>query len=219
MRTRASPITSSLVFSGIVQGICTVRALERGRESARLVLELGSDLSQGLQVGASVAVDGVCLTTIDHDAGRAEFDVVAETLRLTTLGRLSAGSRVNVERSLRVGDEIGGHRVSGHVMATGTVLEVQDTEENLSLLIALPASCSRYILYKGFVAIDGCSLTVGEVTDAGFWVHLIPETRRRTTLDSKHLGSEVNIEPDPATVAIVETVERVLAHRGLTADP
>ncbi len=204
------------MFTGIVQASRPIVAFERGQEQARLVVELGAQLAQGLVTGASVAIDGVCLTAVEVDAGAVHFDVIAETLRMTTLGVRVVGDAVNVERSMRAGDEIGGHRVSGHVMGTGEVVRRLSSVEDLSLLISLPHDCRRYVLYKGFIAVDGCSLTVGEIDAEGFWIHLIPETRRRTNLGSKQVGSSVNLEPDPATVAIVETVERVLEQRGLS---
>ncbi len=203
-----------VLFAGIVQGTYPVARIERAPGQARLEVLLGTELTQGLELGASVAVDGVCLTVVAIANGLVQFDVIAETLALTTLGELGAGDRVNIERSLRLGDEVGGHHVSGHVMAAASIRRLAVEGAALSMLISLPQRCRKYVLFKGFVAVDGCSLTVGEVEDEGFWIHLIPETRRRTTLGGKGVGSKVNLEPDPATVTIVETVERVLAQRG-----
>lgn len=204
------------VFTGIVQGVVPVVAKRREAGHTSITLALGSH-ARDLETGASVAVDGVCLTVVEHDGEHAQFDVIDATAAVTSLGTLLVGSLVNIERSLRAGDEIGGHSVSGHVMGTGVVQPRAAVDGGLSLDVEVEPSLSRYIVPKGFVAVDGCSLTVAAITDTGFTVHLIPETRRRTTLGSKSRGDRVNVEPDPATVAIVETVERVLEQRGLVS--
>lgn len=204
------------VFTGIVQGVLPVVALERGADHTALTLELGERHARDLQLGASVAIDGVCLTVVELDAGRARFDVIAATAAVTTLAGIEVGSRVNVERSLREGDELGGHRLSGHVMGVGTVVPRTTEGGGISLDVHVEPSLSEYIFPKGFVAVDGCSLTVAAVDDSSFTVHLIPETRRRTTLGAKRRGDRVNVEPDAATVAIVETVKRVLQRRGMS---
>ena len=140
------------------------------------------------------------------------FDVIGETLKRTNLGFLKEGSPINFERSAKVGDEIGGHTVSGHVHTTATIVNVHQTEDNLRLEFELQdPSWIKYILPKGFVAVDGCSLTVGEVTDKSFSVYLIPETLRVTVLGLKGKGDVVNIEAEAQTQAIVNTVERVVA--------
>jgi riboflavin synthase len=157
----------------------------------------------------------VCCTVIDQVGERLSFEAIAETLSLTTLGELHVDRLVSVERSFRVGDELGGHEVSGHVSGTGTVSARRLVGEQLDLTISVPAAWMKYILHKGFIALDGSSLTVGETRAAGsFDVHLIPETLRVTNFANKQLGARVNVELDPRTVAIVETVERVLQQRG-----
>jgi riboflavin synthase len=179
-----------------------------------LVVELNDELSQGLTPGASVSIDGVCLTAVAIDRHRVSFQAVEETLRLTTLGGLRSGDRVSVERSLRAGDEIGGHELAGHVSGTGTITESIPRGDGLDLRVTVPSDWMKFILPKGFIAVDGSSLTVGETDASGwFWLHLIPETLRLTNFGRKRVGERVNIELDARTVAIVSTVERVLAER------
>ncbi|MGL6046738.1 MAG: riboflavin synthase subunit alpha, partial [Vogesella sp.] len=142
------------------------------------------------------------------------FDLIAETLRLTNLGRLQAGDAVNVERAARFGDDIGGHSMSGHIISTATVSDVISSPDNRTLWFTLPRELMKYVLIKGYIGVDGCSLTIGDVRDDSFCVNLIPETLQRTLLGVRQVGDVVNIEIDPQTQAIVDTVERVLAARG-----
>ncbi len=192
-------------------------AVEPRSGVTRLTVELSPELAADLRLGASISVDGVCLTVVDFSGRRVSFEAVAETLSRTTLGELRVGREVSVERSCRVGDELGGHDVYGHVVGTGTVVARAFVGEQLDLAIGVPAAWMRYILPKGFIALDGSSLTVGEVRPEGFDVHLIPETLRVTNLGRKQVGDRVNVELDARTVAIVDTVERVLRERGLSS--
>lgn len=179
-----------------------------------LVVDLGPDLSRDLELGASVALDGVCLTVAALDGTRAMFQVIAETLEKTTLSALSVGGRVNVERSLRIGDELGGHEVSGHVIGTGRITAVTRAGGRHDVRVSVPKEWMKYIFRKGFIAVDGSSLTVGETHPEGeLDLHLIPETLRLTKLGEKSVGERVNIELDWRTIAIVDSVERVLAAR------
>ena len=202
------------MFTGITAGLFPVVGVERAPDRLQYTVQLSDELVAGLRIGASVAIDGVCQTVVSMEGQRVFFDAIKETLDKTTLGALDLGTRVAVERSRRVGDEIGGHDVAGHVVGTGRVHQVLHAGEVHELRIAVPAGWMKYILHKGFIAVDGSSLTVGS-TEAGgaFTVHLIPETMRLTNLGKKQLGERVNIELDPHTVAIVDTVERVLAGR------
>jgi riboflavin synthase len=201
------------MYSGITRGtrkIVEKRSLE-GRTD--LVVDL-EDLSANLELGASVACDGVCLTVAGIDGTRALFQVVAETLERTTLGTLEVGSVVSVERSYRVGDELGGHELAGHVIGTGCISAVRREGGRHDLRVSVPREWMKYIFPKGFIAVDGSSLTVGHTDPAGsFELHLIPETLRLTKFGSKAVGDRVNIELDARTVAIVDTVERVLEQR------
>lgn len=205
------------MFTGIVQGVAEIVRIERRAAFQTRVVRLPAALLPGLAIGASVAHNGCCLTVTAIDGDLVSFDLMQETLRVTNLGDLDQGDRVNVERAARFGGEIGGHAMSGHVMCTAEVAEVIDTPDNRTIWFRLPATWMRFILNKGYVGVDGCSLTVGEVREDGFCVHLIPETLTRTNLGWRQVGERINIEVDPQTQAIVETVERVLAQRGLTA--
>ena len=137
------------------------------------------------------------------------FDIIEETLNRTTLGNVGVGDYVNVERSLRVGDELGGHILSGHVMTTAKIIEKVENEGSIDLLIENKEEFSDYILEKGYVAIDGMSLTIGEVSEEWFSLHIIPETLRVTTIESKSEGDRVNIEIDSRTQAIVDTIRKM----------
>lgn len=206
------------MFSGITRG--TRPVIERRDVEGRvdLVVDLGAELGRGLALGASVSIDGVCLTAAALDSNQVLFQVIPETVARTTLGALVAGALVSVERSYRVGDELGGHEVSGHVTGTGRIAARSAADGRHDLRVAVAPEWMKYILPKGFIALDGSSLTVGETSPEGcFDVHLIPETLRLTTLGRKAVGDLVNVELDSRTVAIVDTVERVLAQRGVTA--
>ncbi len=177
-------------------------------------VELPEDMAGGLQTGASVAHNGCCLTVTETDGRTARFDLMAETLDKTNLGRLKAGDLVNLERAARFGDEIGGHLMSGHITATTEILRIERSVHNTTMHFALPAALKPYILPKGFVGLDGCSLTIGSVGEDSFCVHLIPETLRRTLFGTRQAGDTVNLEIDPQTQAVVDTVGRILAAKG-----
>jgi riboflavin synthase len=177
-----------------------------------IVVDLGS-LAEGLQQGASVSIEGVCLTVSHIDGSRISFDMMGETLAKTTLGALKVGDRVNTERSIRADAEIGGHRVSGHVTGTAAIVNLETPPNNHILTFECEPAWMEYILPKGFIALDGCSLTVVDALPNGFTVHLIPETLRITTFGTKKVGDRVNLELDPTTQAIVETVKRYLSNK------
>lgn len=202
------------MYSGITRGTRPVVAKRRLEGRIDLVVDLGAELAVGLELGASVALDGVCLTVAGFHATEVLFQVIHETLDRTTLGALEVGSLVSVERSYRVGDELGGHEVAGHVTGTGHVAAVQREGGRHDVRVAVPREWMKYIFPKGFIAVDGSSLTVGRTSPEGtFDLHLIPETLRLTNLGNKVVGDRVNIELDSRTVAIVDTVERVLEQR------
>ena len=203
------------MFTGIVQGMGRVVSVEQPAADFRThTVELPEDMAGGLQTGASVAHNGCCLTVTEADDRTARFDLMAETLDKTNLGRLKAGDLVNLERAARFGDEIGGHLMSGHITATTEILRIERTEHNTTMHFALPAALKPYILPKGFVGLDGCSLTIGSVGEDSFCVHLIPETLRRTLFGTRQAGDTVNVEIDPQTQAVVDTVGRILAAKG-----
>ncbi|ACS85478.1 riboflavin synthase [Musicola paradisiaca] len=211
------------MFTGIVQGTATVVSIDEKANFRTHVVALPEELLPGLVPGASVAHNGVCLTVTAIDGGQVSFDLMKETLRLTNLGDLGVGDSVNVERAAKFGDEVGGHVMSGHIICTAEVVKILTSENNHQIWFRLSdPSLMKYVLHKGFIGIDGISLTIGEVTRNRFCVHLIPETLNRTTLGRKRLGDRINIEIDPQTQAIVDTVERVLAqqaqHTSVTTD-
>ena len=195
------------MYTGIVAGTCRVLAVEDGEEVCSFVVDLGGH-DDGLEIGASVALDGVCMTVVAIDGSQIRFDAIPETLERTTLSGLEEGGWVNVERSLRVGDELGGHILSGHVMTTAGILAKTERGEGIDLMVENPVAVRPYILEKGFIAVDGMSLTIGEVSDRGFALHIIPETLRVTTIGDKGVGEKVNIEADSRTQAVVEAVMR-----------
>jgi riboflavin synthase len=203
------------VFTGIVQGLCEVGAVEDDAGLRRLEVRLGEALTRNLETGASVAVNGVCLTVTGVDDGTVRFDVIRETLDLTNLGDLAPGSRANVERSFRVGDEVGGHILSGHVSGVAEVVRIDEASNERNVYFRVPPELMKFLSYKGFVSLDGASLTIAHADAAAceIGVSLIPETIRRTTLGSVVVGDRVNLEVDAQTQTIVETVERVLAER------
>ncbi|MEQ9885634.1 riboflavin synthase subunit alpha [Pectobacterium zantedeschiae] len=202
------------MFTGIVQGTAPVVSIEEKSNFRTHVIQLPTDLLPGLALGASVAHNGCCLTVTAIDGDRVSFDLIKETLRLTNLGDIHEGDVVNIERAAKFGDEIGGHVMSGHIMCTAEVVKIQVSENNHQIWFRLAdEALMKYVLHKGFVGIDGISLTVGEVARGRFCVHLIPETLNRTTLGQKRLGNRINIEIDPQTQAVVDTVERVLASK------
>jgi riboflavin synthase len=195
------------MFTGIVQGCGTVHSVATNGEITTLGIELPS--TTGLEVGGSVAIDGVCLTATS--VGEiVSFDLIPETLERTTLGNLGVGSEVNVERAMRMGDELGGHLLSGHVMTTAEIQSISNQDYRISA----PPHVAEFIHEKGFIAVDGISLTIGETDGNGcFDVHIIPETLRLTTIGSKGVGTMVNIEIDAMTQAVVETVKRMMASK------
>jgi riboflavin synthase len=202
------------MYSGITRGTRKVVARRAVDERVDLVIDLGADLSAGLELGASVSIDGVCLTVAGLDGSQALFQVIPETLERTTLGDLRVESSVSVERSYRVGDELGGHEVAGHITGTGRIAAVESGGGRHDLRVAVPREWMKYIFPKGFIAVDGSSLTVGATDPEGaFALHLIPETLRLTNFGRKVVGDRVNIELDWRTVAIVDSVERVLELR------
>ena len=199
------------MFTGIVQGIASVTMASQGESITKVSIQLPE--TKKLQIGASVSIDGVCLTVTSINDSIVDFDIIEETLHRTTLGELEAGSQVNFERALCFGDELGGHLLSGHVMSAGLIHSITENGEGKDITIIAPPSLQKYIIEKGFVAIDGISLTVGAVQSNIFNLHLIPETLRMTTLGAKNEGDAVNIEIDSNTQTIVSTVERILAEK------
>jgi len=201
------------MFTGIIQAKSTIVEITKLPGLWRFAMDFSPPLRIGLDHGASVAHNGVCLTVAGQDEQAVYFDVMAETLDVTNLSGCAVGDLVNLERAMRFGDEVGGHILSGHVQLTAKLIEREATVENSRLRFGCDAKWMKYILPKGFAAIDGASLTIGKTGPNWFEVYLIPETRKLTTLDNKPVNSVYNIEIDSQTQAIVDTVERVLANR------
>jgi riboflavin synthase len=188
-----------------------VAEIEVRPPGVRLVIDAGQ-FAASARTGDSVAINGCCLTVVEHGEGRLAFDAGEETLRCTNLGRLTAGSAVNLETSLRMGDQLGGHFVTGHVDAVGTLDERIDEGDWSTCWFRVPAPLTRQMASKGSVAVDGVSLTLVDVEDERFSVALIPHTLHVTTLGRLHVGDAVNIETD----VLAKYVERALrASRGV----
>ena len=197
------------MFTGIVAELGEVAGIERRGDAARLTIR-GS--TEGVSAGESIAVNGVCLTVTGVSDGTFTADVMGETLDRTSLGALTPGAPVNLERSVRLADRLGGHLVQGHVDATGTVISRSPAAGWDQVRISLPAGISRYVVHKGSICVDGVSLTVSALGQGGappgnwFEVCLIPETLKRTTLGTRQPGDAVNLEVD----VIAKYVERLL---------
>ncbi len=186
------------MFSGLIVHDGRVASVDGdARRGLTLVVEAPDALAGGVANGDSVAVNGACLTVVGFDARTMRFDVVPETVARTGFDRLRAGERVNVELSLRVGDRLGGHFVYGHVDASPSILAKEPEGQGFRLHVVLPDALAPFIVEKGYVAVDGVSLTVASVDHERFTVALIPETARRTTLGTKGPGDRVNVEVDP----------------------
>lgn len=204
------------MFTGIVQGVARVESIQAREGLHTLHLKFPEGFDDDLAIGASVSCDGVCLTVTERPApGVASFDVMAQTLKLTTLGGLGVGSGLNVERAAKEGVEIGGHPLSGHVDVSARIAEIRRPDNNHVIRFALPAPWMRYVFAKGYIGINGCSLTVAEAQrerDGSGWfeVWLIPETLRMTTFGDKGVGDAVHIEIERSTQVVVDTVRDAL---------
>ncbi len=199
------------MFTGIVLGTAKITEIIEEPLFRTHRIEFPEAWLLGLETGASVAHNGCCLTVTSIENNTVSFDLIKETLRVTNLGQLTVGDEVNIERAARFSDEIGGHLMSGHIITQASIVKIIETEHNKELWFELDnPELMKYILHKGFIGIDGCSLTLGEVTNRQFCVYLIPETLERTLFGQRKLDEKVNIEIDPQTQAIVDTVERML---------
>lgn len=197
------------MYSGITQGLYTVNTLTKRPGLFHYSVVLNEELARNLKIGSSISIDGVCQTVVAKHEYEVSFDAMQETLAKTTLNELFVGRKVSVERSVGFGDEIGGHELSGHIFETGIVIDKKINGESLCLSIQCSETCFAFVKPKGYIAVDGSSLTVG-LTDKkqhSFEVYLIPETLRKTNFSNKNIGDKVNIEPDMKTMVLVETVQ------------
>jgi len=201
------------VFTGIIQSMLPVKTIAEREGMASLTIEFPDTLLTGLETGASVAINGVCLTVTTIQKQGVTFDAVRETLALSNLKFLTEGMQVNVERSAKHNAEIGGHIISGHVMGLAKVVSIESSENNCQMTFSMPGEWMKYVFNKGYLAINGASLTIAVCAKDHFAVNLIPETLTRTNFSLLKAQNMVNIEIDAQTQTIVDTVERVLAER------
>ncbi|RCL39342.1 MAG: riboflavin synthase subunit alpha [SAR86 cluster bacterium] len=201
------------MFTGIVQGAGTIIDINKNNSVLTLNIKVPQPIAKKLTIGDSLAVDGVCLTVTSISDVNVSFDVVNETQNRTIISNYNKNSVINLETSLEFGQQVGGHLVSGHVQALGTIKEVEINGDTKNILFEIPDDCCKYIFEKGYIAINGCSLTIGKVIKNTFYVHLIPETLRATNLDNLIYGDTVNLELDQNTITIVDTTERMLSNK------
>ena len=194
-----------VMFTGIVEGVGIVKSLRELQESWLLELELPFPNGEGLEAGASLAVNGCCLTIKENGSSTGSFDLLEETLKRTNLGELKEGDRVNLERSLAANGRLGGHFVTGHVDGPGIIEVFEERGKNLFLQVKVERDSAKYLVDKGCIAVDGCSLTVCEVTDNSFAVWLIPHTLDQTNLKGRKAGDRLNLEFD----LLAKYVERI----------
>jgi riboflavin synthase len=201
------------MFTGIVSGKVKLQKIIKCEDYTSLVIKAPKGFAKNLSRGASVSVNGVCLTVKRGKTDLLEFDVIEETLEKTNLKNIGKSSKVNLERSMTAKTEIGGHLVSGHIHGTGEVLKVINRKETKDLLIKIPLDLREYFFYKGYIALNGCSLTIGKVLKSSFYIHLIPETVSITTFQEIKKGDLVNIEVEQTTINTVETIKRFMLER------
>ena len=203
------------MFTGIVQALRPVVHVESVGSITQLAVEMNESTGQNIELGASIAINGCCLTVVQYRERTVKFEVVNASRQLTNLGELEIGAFVNVERALKFGDEIGGHVLSGHIACTVEVTAMARRQGDVACSFLVPLQWRKYLIPKGFVALNGASLTLAEFDgESGIGkVNLIPETLERTNLGQVYVGSRLNMEVDSTTQSIVDTVERVLAER------
>lgn len=201
------------MFTGIVEAKGLISKKIPSAEGQRLQIEVPEGFNKDLKEGASVAVNGVCLTVTEYSNDQISFDVIKETLRVTNLGDLNKNSEVNIERSLKFGDEVGGHLLSGHI-SCACKASLSNTEDEVEILVDKPENWGQYIYPKGYIALNGVSLTVGKVSDESFSVYLIPETIRSTNLLTVEDGARLNLEIDQGVMASYENEKKILKNTG-----
>jgi riboflavin synthase len=201
------------MFTGIVSGQGIIHKIKNNVDYASIAIKAPAGFSKNLKRGASVAVNGVCLTAKKGAADLLEFDVITETLEKTNFKLLIKGNKVNLERSMKADTEIGGHLVSGHIHGVGIIKSINDRGQTKDLRIQPPASLMEYLFYKGYVGLNGCSLTIGKVFKSSFNIHLIPETIKVTNFQKMKKGDLINIEIDQTTINTVETIKKIMLER------
>ena len=201
------------MFTGIVSGQGYIHKVKNNVDYASITIKAPVGFSKNLKRGASVAVNGVCLTAKKGATDLLEFDVITETLEKTNFKLLSKGNKVNLERSMKANTEIGGHLVSGHIHGVGVIKSINDRGQTKDLRIQPPVSLMEYLFYKGYVGLNGCSLTIGKVFKSSFNIHLIPETIKVTNFQNMKKGDLINIEIDQTTINTVETIKKIMLER------
>ena len=201
------------MFTGIIKGTGTIVDINKNNSVLNLDVKIPQPIAKRLTIGDSLALDGVCLTVTGISDGNVSFDVVNETQNRTIISNYNKNSVINLETSLEFGQQVGGHLVSGHVQTLGTIKEVEIDGDAKNILFEIPDDYCKYIFEKGYIAINGCSLTIGKVIKNTFYVHLIPETLRSTNLDNLIYGDTANLELDQNTITIVDTTERILGNK------
>ena len=201
------------MFTGIVSGQGYIHKVKNNFDYTSITIKAPAGFSKNLKRGASVAVNGVCLTAKKGATDLLQFDVITETLEKTNFKLLSKGNKVNLERSMKANTEIGGHLVSGHIHGVGIIKSINDRGQTKDLRIQPPASLMEYLFYKGYVGLNGCSLTIGKVFKSSFNIHLIPETIKVTNFQKMKKGDLINIEIDQTTINTVETIKKIMLER------
>ena len=191
------------MFSGIVQTVGKIESIKDKNNIKTIRIETHGDYLKDIAIGQSVSVDGVCLSLVKKNNEYCEFEAVEETINRTTLGSYMQGTKVNLEKSLKFGDTVGGHFVSGHIHTRGRIVEVELVGESKNILVEIEEKWIKYLTEKGYISVNGASITIGKVSKNTFYVHLIPETLKTTNLDELIYDNYVNLEFDQATIAIV----------------
>lgn len=199
-----------MMFSGIVQTVGKIESIKDKNHIKTIRIETHGDYLKDIAIGQSVSVDGVCLSLVKKNNEYCEFEAVEETINRTTLGSYMQGTKVNLEKSLKFGDTVGGHFVSGHIHTRGRIVEVELVGESKNILVEIEEKWIKYLTEKGYISVNGASITIGKVSKNTFYVHLIPETLKTTNLDELIYDNYVNLEFDQATIAIVDTTERLI---------
>ena len=198
------------MFSGIVQTVGKIESIKDKDHIKTIRIETHGNYLEDIAVGQSVSVDGVCLSLVKKNKEYCEFEAVEETINRTTLGSYKQGTKVNLEKSLKFGDTVGGHFVSGHIHTKGRIVEVELIGESKNILVEIEEKWIKYLTEKGYISVNGASITIGKVSKNTFYIHLIPETLKTTNLDELIYDNYVNLEFDQATIAIVDTTERLI---------
>ncbi len=203
------------MFTGIVQGFAPITAWTQRDQFASFSVALPETLCGGISLGASIAINGTCLTVKSFENQIVTFDAMIETLRITNLAHLKIGDHVNIERAAKFSDEIGGHLLSGHIHTQAQIINIETPPNNCIITMQIDSNWQKYLFSKGYIGLNGASLTLGEVEKNHFKVFLIPETLRLTTFGFSKVGDWINVEIDTQTQIIVETLERILEQRNL----